>query len=175
MLLVVAACLAALPAAGATQGQVQKTWPSGVKQEGLSAVPAAYAAPAARTADPSADNLPERPRPAASSDKTKNKEDAKKKARKLNEKVHETGQKVIFSDGRESTVTVREDMLRKDLKTMAVFLEDGSTVYMTPKQVQRYLRRQEKKEKKESLKQNKKEQKLEKAVKQQIKKQNKTR
>lgn len=114
---------------------------------------------------------PYQPAAKETADKESDKALAKRKARKLNEKVHETGQKVIFSDGRETTVNVREDLLRKDLEKMPVFLENGSTVYMTPKQAQRYLIRKEKRDHKKQLKQSKKEQKLEKAVKQQIKKQ----
>lgn len=85
-----------------------------------------------------------------------------KKTKNENEAVHNTGQKVFFADGRETTVQVREDLLRKDLKKMPVWREDGSTVYMTPKQAARYLKRKEKR-------QAKREQKLEKALKQQIK------
>ncbi len=114
---------------------------------------------------------PDQPASKEGADKESDKALAKRKARKLNEKVHETGQKVIFSDGREATVNVREDLLRKDLEKMPVFLENGSTVYMTPKQAQRYLIRKEKRDYKKQLKQSKKEQKLEKAVKQQIQKQ----
>ena len=105
-------------------------------------------------------------------DKT-DKKAIKKKARELNEDVQSTGQKVVFADGRESTVYVREDLLRKDLKKMPVFLEDGSTVYMTPKQASRYLKRKEKRQKRQEVKQSRKEQSLEKALRAQIEQQDK--
>ena len=97
------------------------------------------------------------------------KKPAKKRERNLNEREYKTGQKVVFADGRESAVYVREDLLRKDLKKMPVLLENGSTVYMTPKQASRYLKRKEEKQRKREKKQSRQEQKLENAVKAQIK------